>query len=198
MSTILPPRRDFDVSEQVYEFFRSLTSKTKNIDKNSVDDQISMLIGFFDKLNKELININDIVNDSEIQTAKNLAIIKSLDLNEIVLNTNNSINAKIRKLEELLSLVPEESELSLFKAFKSLEIKTYTYSGTMTTLTKNITVSELIGQSECFIEVNTAGASIQSTLVTSDITSSTNILLTRQDATNNINYILKVKDHING
>lgn len=108
----IPPRQDFNVSEQVYEWLRGLSTEIQKKDNESTEDQINTLLGFFQSLESKF---NDVQN---------------------LTDTNELLNAKIRQLEESISLLPEESELSLYKAFlaanevKSGVLKPVEYRGT--------------------------------------------------------------------
>lgn len=110
----IPPRQDFNVSEQVYEWLRGLSTEIQKQDNESTEDQINTLLGFFQSLESKL---NDVQN---------------------LTDTNELLSAKIRQLEESISLLPEESELSLYKAFlaanevKSGVLKSVEYRGQFT------------------------------------------------------------------
>lgn len=201
--TKIPPRSEFKVTEEIFEFFRSITVALDEIDRNDSDDKINSLLGLFKQLEDSIRNLTDITDNPDVTILSMVNALNGVIDRLSLIDTTELLNAKIRELEETVSLLPEESELSLFKAFKGLEVKTYEYTGTIAaaSLTANVAITGIIGQGECFVEIRTPGDGtfpLSSDYVTSEFTSSTNVILTRNNSASTINYVLKVKDFQNG
>jgi len=193
----IPSRNEFDVPHQVYEWFRELSDTVQKIENEDQDEGINILLGFFKGISEEIDLLRDEVDSKELENAQLKGLMSEIESLNQQLDTSDLLNAKIKELEETISLLPEESELSLFKAFKGLEVKTYEYKGTVLAgvVFLDVNITEILGQGESIVEATST--TIESANLTSEIISSTTVRLSRIDTVNDSDYVIKIKDYRN-
>lgn len=198
--TSIPRREEFDVSHRVYEWLREIGEITQTVDPSNNDEAINALLALFKGIEQEIEELKNTIDEN----SSNLYAIESLKetVNDLVdvLDTNSLLSGKIQSLQDTVDSLPEESEISLFKAFKGLEVITSEYVGLFVSpnLTEDVPINEILGEGECFVEINTDQPVSSSTLVTSQFINNTTVRLTRGAAADSVGYSLKVKDFRNG
>lgn len=217
----IPPREDFNVSHQVYEWLRALSTAIQSLNDDDKSEAINALLGLFKSLEEDFNNLNNLLDNKEIENAQFKKILNDVEqlkadvdrdnllesklkkaLTEIdrlknELDTNEIINAKIKQLEESIALLPEESELSLFKAFNGLKVLTSEFKGTIaaSTFFVDVAVPEIIGNAEVFVEATSIVS--ESADITSEILTPFFVRLSRNYATDAADYVIKLKEYRN-
>lgn len=171
----IPARYEFDVSEQVYEWLRNLSVAIEEQQQEDTASSINTLIAFLKQIEKDFESLKNDVDTTEL------------------------INAKLKSLENKIKDVPDEIE-ELLLMQKSLKVATSEYSGTFANpdLTLDVVVNKIKGNAECFVEISSNQPFDSSALVTSKIIDENTVRLERGVSASSVQYVLKVKDYING
>jgi len=176
MSFQIPPRSEFNVSEQVYEWLRSLQKKIEKQESEDNTDSINTLIGFLNEIESELDRARDEIDTTEL------------------------INAKIEQLKETVDSLPDENDILQYLGLNKLTVKTYEYTGTFASpdLTTSVNITKILGQGECSVEVSSNQPLSSDALISSRLADSETIELKRGTASTSTQYVLKVRDNRNG
>jgi hypothetical protein len=98
----IPPRADFDVSPQVYEWFRGLETAIKEGDNSDEEAALNIMTSFFRGI------------EAEFDEVKN------------ELDTINVLSGKINQLENIVSELPDNSDIELYRPTgDTLKVDTY-------------------------------------------------------------------------
>lgn len=196
----IPPRQDFQVSEQVYEWFRALSTTLEQQVTNDDSDSINALFAFFSNLEKEFNNFQNLVDLTE----RNAAYIQRLEAQIRTLendSTNNeSIKEELRRLDAKFTDFDVESNLALYLRNQSMVVATQEVTGSFTGTTTNVAISSVnVARSECIVEVRTTDTTGNNSniAITSEFDGNASVKLTRVGTGGTINYVVKVKEFRN-
>lgn len=105
----IPPRADFDVSDQVYEWFRALSNELIRLrQQDESSEALNSLLAQIKKLQDQFNFLNGEVLDPEVLANKLNNIVKDIIQRESSIDTTELLNAKISRLERKVAVLEEE------------------------------------------------------------------------------------------
>lgn len=199
MTTRFPPKENFNqFPEQVVEFFRSLSDSVQRQEDLDISSAIGRLGALIEELGERVDEIESSQNQSQMTFEEKINNVS--EVLESLLGTNVDQRDRIQAIENEIATMPSDSDINAIRNTPRLEVLTYEYSGTFTSpdLTTDVSITEIRGQGECFVEISTNQTISSSVEVTSTILNSTTVRLSRGAGTDSVQYVLKVKDFRNG
>lgn len=92
----IPPRQDFDVSEQVYEWFRTLSAEIQSLETSDSEEGIDLLLGFFSDIEKQITDLESVIEDRAVETHKISRLEKKLT--DAILDNDHNFDQSLKVL----------------------------------------------------------------------------------------------------
>ena len=118
----IPPRQEFNVSHQVYEWLRSLSVAIEKLDSDEEgsEESINILLGLFSEIDGKIRSLENELDAKEFVQHEFESLKRELKSISSHIDTSDELNAKISELENKLNSIP--GRLSRAKFNSSLEI----------------------------------------------------------------------------
>lgn len=99
----IPPRQDFDVSEQVYEWFRTLSTEIQSLKTGDAEEGIDLLLGFFSDIEKQITDLESVIEDRAVETHKISNLEKSINNLKSFIDTGELLSGRIDLLSRAIN-----------------------------------------------------------------------------------------------
>lgn len=118
----IPPRQDFDVNEQVYEWFRTLSTEIQKLKTSDSEEGIDLLLGFFSSIEKQITDLESIIEDRAIETHEISKLEKALNNNESISDDGFIDKTLLLKIEKRIDELALDASNSFNQSFKISEV----------------------------------------------------------------------------